>query len=339
MGISQPETQADGASRKRRPIRLPIADRITLGVMAGVPLVITAALIIAPTIATIYLSFTDWDGLGGMSAGHWIGLDNYTQAFTGDPRFTSAIEHNLIWFVFLFAIPTPFGLLLAYLLDKEIRFSRIYQSAIFLPVVLSLAIIGFIWQNLLYEPDHGLVNNVLGTTTKSTDFIDWLGNSSINLWSILVAAGWRHAGYVMVLFLAGLKGVDPSQREAAAIDGASEWQVFRNVVFPALRPINVVVFVITVIEALRAFDLVYVMGAPPGTELLGILVTGSILGESSRVGYGSALATLLFLISTVFIVIFVSTQFNEREAGTGMIANLRSGLAGFVRARLRGGNA
>ena len=314
MGISHEETRVGGASRKRRSVGLPKADRITLGVMAGIPLIITAALIIAPTIATVYLSFTDWDGLGGMSSAHWIGLDNYSQAFSGDPRFWPAVEHNLTWFLFLFVIPTPFGLLLAYLLDKEIRFSRIYQSAIFLPVVLSLAIIGFIWQNLLYEPDHGLVNNLFGTTTKSSGFIDWLGDSSINLWSILVSAGWRHAGYVMILFLAGLKGVDPSQREAAAIDGASEWQVFRNVVFPALKPINVVVFVITVIEALRAFDLVYVMGAPPGTELLGILVTGSILGESSRIGYGSALATMLLIISTVFIVLFVSTQFRERDA-------------------------
>ena len=314
MGVSELTPRKGGVPRKGRAARLPLADKITLGVMGGVPLVITAALIIAPTIATIYLSFTDWDGLGGMSSAHWIGLANYRDAFGSDPRFWPAVEHNLIWFVFLFAIPTPFGLLLAYLLDKKIRFSQFYQSAIFLPVVLSLAIIGFIWQNLVYEPDHGLANNLLGTTTRSPDFIDWLGDSSINLYSVLAAAGWRHAGYVMILFLAGLKGVDPTLREAAAIDGASEWQVFRNVVFAALRPINIVVFVITVIEALRAFDLVYVVNAPPGTELIGLLVTGSILGESSRIGYGSALATLLLIISTAFIVFFVSTQFREREA-------------------------
>ena len=314
MGVSELTPRKGGVPRKGRAAPQPLADKITLGVMGGVPLVITAALIIAPTIATIYLSFTDWDGLGGMSSAHWIGLANYRDAFGSDPRFWPAVEHNLIWFVFLFAIPTPFGLLLAYLLDKKIRFSQFYQSAIFLPVVLSLAIIGFIWQNLVYEPDHGLANNLLGTTTRSPDFIDWLGDSSINLYSVLAAAGWRHAGYVMILFLAGLKGVDPTLREAAAIDGASEWQVFRNVVFAALRPINIVVFVITVIEALRAFDLVYVVNAPPGTELIGLLVTGSILGESSRIGYGSALATLLLIISTAFIVFFVSTQFREREA-------------------------
>ena len=210
-------------------------------------------------------------------------------------------------------IATPFGLLLAYLLDKEIRGTRIYQSIFFLPVVLSLAIIGFIWE-LIYSPTQGLLNNLFEDPTHG-HLIDFLGNPKINLWAILVAAGWRHVGYMMIIYLAGLKAVDPSLREAAAIDGASEWHAFRTVVFPALKPINIVVAVITVIEALRAFDIVYIINnGRNGLELLSVLVTDNIIGEASRVGYGSAIAVILLTISIVPITIFVANAFGEKRA-------------------------
>ena len=102
---------------------------------------------------------------------------------------------------------------------------------------------------------------------------------SKNFAALLIAMAWRHIGYVMVLYLAGLKSVDPSLREAAAIDGCNEWQSFRRVVFPVMKPINVVVFVITVIEALRAFDIIFALKKPPGTQVLGILVRDNLVGE------------------------------------------------------------
>src|SRR5205085_7686038 len=140
--------------------------------------------------------------------------------------------------------------------------------------------------------------------------IDWLGNPKLNLWAVLVVVGWRHAGYIMVLYLAGLKAVDPALREAAQIDGANEWQAFRMVVFPALRPINIVVVVVTVIEALRAFDIVYVINnGRNGLELLSVLVTDNIIGEASRIGYGSSIAVVLIVISIIPIVVFVWNSF------------------------------
>jgi ABC-type sugar transport system permease subunit len=119
----------------------------------------------------------------------------------------------------------------------------------------------------------------------------------------------------MVLYLAGLKSVDPSLREAAAIDGASEWHAFRTVVFPAMKPINIVVAVVTVIEALRAFDIVYIINnGRNGLELLSVLVTDNIIGEASRVGYGSAIAVILLTVSLVPITIFLWTRFRSEEA-------------------------
>ena len=285
-------------------------DKAVLGLMIGIPTAISVLFVWLPALASVALSFTRWDGIG-LDTISWIGLRNYREIFTIYPPFFPALWHNVIWLGFFLLIPTPIGLLLAYLLDKEIRFTRIYQSAIFLPVVLSLAIVGFIWQ-LIYSTDQGLINAVIGKFGSQP--IDWLGNPKLNLWAVLIAASWRHVGYMMILYLAGLKGVDPTIKEAAAIDGATAWQAFRYVVFPALRPVNIVVLVITVIESLRAFDLVFVInGGRNGLELLSVLVTQNIIGEASRIGYGSAIASIMLVISTVFIGIYTVNVFREER--------------------------
>ena len=303
----------DGAPpRRRRAVRLSLGDRVTVALMVGIPMLIVGFFIWFPTISSIVLSFSSWDGIGGLHTIQFIGTRNYHQIATIYPPFWPAFRHNLYWLLFLAVIATPFGILLAYLLDKEIRGSRIYQSIFFLPVVLSLAVIGFIWE-LIYSPTQGLLNNLFEDPAHG-HLIDWLGNPHINLWAILVAASWRHAGYIMIIYLAGLKAVDPSLREAAAIDGASEWHAFRTVVFPAMKPINIVVAVITVIEALRAFDIVYIINnGRNGLELLSVLVTDNIIGEASRIGYGSAIAVFLLVISLIPISIFVANAFSEKR--------------------------
>ncbi len=288
-------------------------DRLTLGLMAGLPTILHIALVWVTALASIALAFTTWDGIGFDSI-QWVGLQNFKELFEQNPQFWPAVQHNVIWFVVLIVIPTPLGLFLAVQLDKKIRFSRVYQTAFFLPVVMSMAVIGFVWQ-LIYNPDTGLINSLIGANEPGK-YIDWIGDPDLNLWAVLIAASWRHTGYMMILYLAGLKGVDPSLREASALDGAGEWQTFKNVIFPTLRPTNTVVLVVTIIEALRAFDLVFVFnGGAEGTELLSILVTSNIIGESSRIGYGSAIAVVLLLISLVVIVPYlVSTFRKERRA-------------------------
>jgi multiple sugar transport system permease protein len=298
--------------RRRRAARLSGGDRLAVALMVGVPLFIVVGLVWVPALLSGVLSFTSWDGIGGVGTIEWVGTRNYQQIFEIYPPFWPAFRHNVIWLVFLTLVPTVLGLLLAYLLDKKIRGTRVYQSIFFLPVVLSLAVVGLIWQ-LIYAPEQGLVNNILGTTEQG-NLIDWLGNPDINLWAVLVAAAWRHAGYIMILYLAGLKSVDPSLREAAAIDGASEWYAFRTVVLPALKPINIVVVVVTVIEALRAFDLVYIINnGRNGLELLSVLVFDNIVGEASRIGFGSAIAVILLLIALPPIIIFVA-RMNKEQA-------------------------
>jgi multiple sugar transport system permease protein len=278
-------------------------DRWTVGLMVGLPTFLVLALVWLPALASVGLSFTRWDGYGGFSDIEWIGTQNYHDIVNIYPPFDPAIRHNLIWFAVFFLLATPAGMFFAVLLDRELQGSRFYQTAFYLPVVISLALTGFIWQ-LLYSRDQGLLNEVLNRET------DWLGDPNINLWAVLAAASWRHIGYIMLLYLAGLKSVDPTLREAAAIDGANEVKTFFKVVFPVMRPVNIVILVITVIESLRAFDLVWVINrGRNGLELISALVLSNIIGEASRIGFGSALATIMLVISSVFITIYLIAVF------------------------------
>ena len=297
-------TKAPVTGRHRK-ARLSTRDRVTVALMILLPTAVAATLVWVPAMATIVMSFFDWDGFSPFSEAKFVGTRWYTEAATIYPAFWPAIQHNVIWLLVLFGIATPIGLLLAVLLDREASHTKFYQTSLYLPVVLSMALIGFIWQ-LMFSRDQGLLNALLGTT------IDWYGDPNINLWSALIATSWRHVGYVMLLYLAGLKGVDVALKEAARIDGASEVQTFFQVVFPVMFPINVVVLVITFIDSLRAFDLVWVINrGRNGLELLATEVTRNIVGEAQRIGFGSALATIMLVISTVFIIIYLRIVMKE----------------------------
>ncbi|KRE91631.1 carbohydrate ABC transporter permease [Arthrobacter sp. Soil764] len=309
-----PEAREPAGSRPAksgRVRRLSGRDKLVLSLMVGIPTLIELALVWLPTLMSVGLSFTRWNGLD-LADIRPAGGENYQFISQDYPPFWPAVQHNLLWLLFLALIATPLGLLLAVLLDQNIRGSKIYQSIFFAPVMLSLALIGIIWQ-LFYQRDNGLLNFLLGTagTPKA---VDWFGDSSVNMWAAMIAATWRHAGYVMLLYLAGLKGVDPSLKEAAAIDGASAVQTFFRVVFPAMRPINIVIVVITIIESLRAFDVVYVINrGTNGLEMLSALVIQNLVGEGQVIGVGSALAVVLLVISLVPIVFYLSRTFGKEN--------------------------
>jgi ABC-type sugar transport system permease subunit len=303
--------------RRKRFSLLTRRDRLTLTLMVGIPAFIHVFLIWLPTIGSIILSFSSWNGIGGLDKIKWIGVKNYQNLFSNYPPFWPAVENNLIWLAAFLLIATPLGMLLAVILDQNLRGSRIYQSVLYMPVVLSLAIVGFIWQ-LMYSPNMGFINNFLAAVTGNQAYvssgtaIDWLGTPGLNFAAVLVAAGWRHVGYIMVLYLAGLKSVDNTLREAASIDGANARQTFFQVIFPVLAPINVVVLVVTIIESLRAFDIVYIINKGlNGLGLLSVLITNNILGEASLIGFGSAMAVILLLISIGPIIYYLARTLRE----------------------------
>ncbi|WP_238638386.1 carbohydrate ABC transporter permease [Dermabacter sp. HSID17554] len=272
-------------------------DKFTVIAMSVIPLVIVGVFVWIPALCTVILSFSNWDGIGGLGDIHFVGIQNYIDMFTIYPPFWPALWHNVVWLLVLFFIFTPLGMFLAVLLDKELKLTKFYQTSLYLPVVLSAALIGFIWQ-LMYSRDQGFINAVFGTQ------IDWYGDPNINLYAAIIANGWRHVGYIMLLYLAGLKGVDPALKEAAALDGASPTRTFFQIIFPVLRPVNILLLVITFIEGLRAFDIVWIINkGRNGLELISTLVTSNVVGEASRIGFGSALATIMLIMSSIFIVI------------------------------------
>jgi multiple sugar transport system permease protein len=305
VGATAPRTAPVRRGRRRR---LTANDITVLAVLVGITVVMDVVLIWGTSIASIVLSFTSYNGIGNP---HWVGTKNYHDILNIDPSFYPAVEHNLLWLGFLGLISTPLGLLLAVLLDRQLRFSRFYQSALYLPVALSFAVVGFMVQ-LVLSQDQGIVNAILGKTHGNG--IDFLGDPHKNIWMALLFAGWRHTGYVMIIYLAGLKSVDPALKEAAIVDGANPVQTFFRVVFPTMRPINVIILVITVIEALRAFDLVYVINnGRNGLELLSVMIVDLIIGEASRIGYGSAVAVFLLLVTLGFVITYLSQVLRSEE--------------------------
>ncbi|PVG84392.1 ABC transporter permease [Nocardioides gansuensis] len=307
MATTTTTKKAAKPSGRRRETSLSTRDRLVVITMVAIPTILVVGLVWLPALGSVYLSFTKWNGFGGLDTIEWVGLQNYKDIATIYPPFWPAIRHNLIWLVFLFVFPTMLGMLLAVVLDREMRGGRFYQTAFYMPVVLSLALIGFIWQ-LFYSRDQGLLNQVFNSE------VDWYGDPSINLWAVLVATAWRHTGYIMLIYLAGLKGVDATLREAASVDGATEVKTFFHVVFPVMRPINMIVLVIVVIESLRAFDLVWVINkGRNGLEIIAALVSQNVIGEATRYGFGSALAVIMMLISSVFITLYLRIVFREER--------------------------
>lgn len=268
----------------------------------AVPVVVEAVWVFWPAVNSFWLSLTTWNGAGPP---RFVGFKNYA-SMGADPVFREAFVNNVLWLVGFGGLSVVGGLALALALNRPRRLVGLYRSAIYLPMVFSLAVTGLFWR-VLYQPD-GVVDAVVHGVGLGGFAKQWLADPDTALGAVLVAAVWRQVGYLMVLYLAGLKGCDPSLDDAAAIDGASAWQRFRYVTMPQLRGVNTVVFAVTVIDSLRTFDIVWTMtGGGPyhATELL-----STYMFEQGftflNLGYGSALAVVIFLLALGFIITYLA---------------------------------
>jgi ABC-type sugar transport system permease subunit len=270
-------------------------------VLLLVPLAIEMFWVFWPAFNSFQLSFTKWSGVGQAQP---VGLRNY-RTLASDPIFHTAIKNNVLWVVAFGGLSVIIGLALAVALNRPRRGVAVYRSAIYLPMVFSLAVTGLFWR-VLYQPD-GPINSVLGSIGVDTHEHQWLADPATALWAILVAAIWRQGGYIMVLYLAGLKGCDPTLEEAAAVDGASRWQRFAHVVMPQLRNVNTVVFAVTVIDSLRTFDIVWAMtrGGPYNSTQLLSTYMYQVGFTLVNLGYGSAIAVVIFLLAIAFIITYL----------------------------------
>jgi ABC-type sugar transport system permease subunit len=251
---------------------------------------------------TFYLSLTDWDGLSSPAL---VGLRNFQKLFR-DPVFHISLKNNLKWIICFITIPVVAGLALAMALNRAIPLEKLFKASFYSPMVLSLVVCGLIW-SWMYHPAAGLINTVLRMVGLDVWAKGWLSDKDLVMWAIIAVAIWRQVGYVMVLYLAGLQGVDPGLVDASKVDGCSGWQTFWHVIFPLLAPVTVIVVVISVIDSLRAFDLVSVMtrGGPYNSSSVLANFMYIEAFNNYKMGYGASISVVLFLISLVFIFIYL----------------------------------
>jgi multiple sugar transport system permease protein len=275
-----------------------------------VPLLVEGFWVFWPAVQGFYISLTRWDGV---SPPVFVGLGNYREML-GDTVFRTALWDTVLWLVVFGGLSAVLGMAAALFLQRERRGVGFYRAALFTPVVFSLVATSMIWQ-AMYQPD-GVINRVLAAVGLGGLQHAWLADSGTALYAVIVPALWRQIGYVMVLYLAGLKGIDPALYEAATVDGANRRQRFRHVTLPQLRGVNAVVLSVIVIDSLRSFDVVWALtrGGPyHSSELLSTYMYSTSF-QSLRLGYGSALAVVIFVLAFGVIISYLVRAFREADS-------------------------
>lgn len=271
-----------------------------------------AVYVIVPIFQSLSISFYEWDGIAPQA--DWVGLRNYAELLDSDAFYTS-LWNNLLWLA-LYLLAIPGGLFIALFLNQTVRGIRIYKSLFFFPFVISQVVVGlvFAW---FYDPNFGLMNVALGWVGLGP--IAVLADERYVTYGIIAAGLWPQTAYCMILYLTGLNAVDPEQIEAGRLDGAKGWRMLWYVILPQLRPATFIAVVVTIIGALRSFDLVSIMtdGGPYGSSrVLAFYMYEQALGEYGfRMGYGAAIAVVLFAIMMVYIAFFLARMYREEREG------------------------
>lgn len=267
-----------------------------------IPIILYAIWVIIPIFYTIFLSFTQWDGL---TAPTWIGLGNYADLLS-DPIFYTALFNNIKWLLIYVLVPLPLGLGFAMFFNRSLPCVKIFKTAIYLPLTLSFVVLAQIW-TWIYQPKYGAINVTLEALGLGEMTVAWLSDPNVVTYSLIVVGCWPQTAYTMVLFLAGLQNVPTEVLEAAKVDGANRLQTFWKIILPLLKPATIIAVAVTIIQSLRMFAIVNVMtrGGPfRSSEVLAnyMYVEGF---KNYSMGYASTLAVVLFLIILLFVFIYL----------------------------------
>lgn len=265
--------------------------------------------VIFPIFQSFEISLYEWDGLGEKE---FVGLYNYEELYWDDAFYTS-LKNNVIW-LFLYLAAIPAGLFIALFLNQNVWGIRLYKSLFFFPFVISQVVVGLVF-TWFYDPTFGLLNTLLGWVGMGP--LNVLGDERWVTYGIIVAGLWPQTAYCMILYLTGLNAVDPEQIEAGRLDGAKGLKMLWYIVLPQLRPATFICFVVTVIGALRSFDLISIMtqGGPFGSSrVLAFYMFEVALSEYGfRMGYGAAIAVVLFLIMLIYIAGFLWKMYRDEK--------------------------
>jgi len=269
-----------------------------------------AVYVIYPVFQSFNISLYKWDGLG---EAEYIGLENYRKLFD-DRAFETSLWNNMKWLV-LYLLAIPAGLMISLFLNQKITGIRLYKSLFFFPFVISQIVVGLVF-SWFYDPTFGLFTKAIGLVGLEIKG-GVLGNPTAVTYGIIAAGLWPQTAYCMILYLTGLNSVDPEQVEAARLDGAKGWKMLWYVIIPQLKPATFIAFVVTIVGALRSFDLISIMtrGGPFGqSRVLSYYMFEKALSEYGfRMGYGAAIAVVLFMIMLVFIAYFLWSMYQEEK--------------------------
>ena len=275
--------------------------------------------VIYPIIDSIWVSFHEWNGMdknGTRANGNpnwsWVGLKNYIVLFTDDEEFYVSLFNNIRWLLFSL-VAIPIGLLLALFVNQRILGMRYIKSLFYFPFVINAVVIGVIF-TWFYNPKYGALTYVL--SLFGLDSIPVLAEEDLATYGIIIASFFPGIAYTMILYITGLTGVSREMVEAGRIDGASGFTMLWHIVLPQLKPATLIAIVVTIVGSLRSFDLIAVMtaGGPWGSsEVLAYKMYQESL-FNYRMGYGAAIATILFLIMDIYIAWFLYRLFKNEKS-------------------------
>jgi raffinose/stachyose/melibiose transport system permease protein len=305
MVVGLPAPQALAATgrtagvRKRRAQR----QRVVAGVLCLTPLLLINALVIlGPSVATVYYSFTDWTGIG---EANFIGLENYRDLL-GDPNYHNAVIHVVIWTAFFLTVPIAMALLGAFLLSQIRRFQLVFRLIYFIPYTIASVVNAAIWKNI-YDGNRGVVPLLAGLGVTPLEGIAPLGNTRLALPAVAWVDTWHWWGFLVVIFLAAMHSVDTALYDAVKVDGGGRWREFRDVTLPGIRPTLIFVLLLTVIGSLLVFDYIYIMtqGGPAGSTQ----VVGTLLYERAfrlfEAGYAAAMGLTMTMVSALVMLVYL----------------------------------
>ncbi len=309
-GVTPPPAGRPSTSRRRRNW----GARAELAILLGPALVVFVGFVILPVILAAYYGFFSWSGYGPPT--DFVGLRNYITILT-DPDFHEALAHNGFIVVMSLVLQGPLALCLALLLNRKLRFQSLIRVLIFVPYVISEVVVGLGWSLMLQST--GALNGLLEKIGLGFLRADWLSDPSIAIWTLMVIITWKYIGFAVILLLAGLQGIPEELSEAAAIDGASYWQIQRYIVLPLMGPTLRIWAFLSIIGSLQLFDLVWIIwgqyiASTAGTSTMATYMVANGRNAGSF-GYGSAVAVVMFLISLVIALLYQRYVLRRDTAG------------------------
>ncbi|WP_296137311.1 carbohydrate ABC transporter permease [uncultured Tessaracoccus sp.] len=295
--------------------------RAEIALLTGPAVVIFLAFVIFPVIMAAYYGFFRWKGFGPPT--DFVGLQNYVTILT-DPQFLAALKHNAFIVVLSLVIQGPIAIAFALLLNQQMKGRSLIRVLIFVPYVIAEVIVGTGWSLMLQT--SGAVNDLLAKMGLESLQADWIADPTFALWTLMVIISWKYIGFAVILMLAGMQGIPDELYEAAAVDGASYWQIQKSITLPLLGPTIRIWAFLSIIGSLQLFDLVYIIWGQYVADTAGTSTMATYMVREGRLsgnyGYGNAVAVVLFLISLVIALTY--QRFVLRRDTEGALTGDRS---------------